>query len=83
MNDENGNTRKQWSSKSQLAARYKISTRTIDRMRKRGQFPPPDIQIGDRMVRWNDETVEKFLAERTGDTIRRGGCNPGDGECDG
>lgn len=66
MSNENGNVRKQWSNKSQLAARYKISTRTIDRMRKRGQFPPADIQIGHRMVRWNDETVEKFLAERTG-----------------
>jgi predicted DNA-binding transcriptional regulator AlpA len=61
----NGNTRNQWSSKSQLAARYNISTRTIDRMRKRGQFPPP-ILIGDRTFRWDDQVVEKFLAERTG-----------------
>jgi predicted DNA-binding transcriptional regulator AlpA len=66
MADENGDARKRWSSRSQLAARYGISTRTIDRMRKRGQFPPPDIQIGDRTFRWNDETVEKFLAERSG-----------------
>jgi predicted DNA-binding transcriptional regulator AlpA len=65
MSNENGNARKQWSSKSQLAARYKVSTRTIDRMRKRGQFPSP-IQIGDRTFRWDDEAVEKFLAERTG-----------------
>ena len=65
MSDENGNTRKQWSSKRQLADRLNVSTRTVDRMRKRGQFPAP-VQIGDRTFRWDDEVVEKFLADRTG-----------------
>jgi predicted site-specific integrase-resolvase len=42
----------------QLATRYKVDPRTIDRMREDGRLPPPDLRNG-KMPLWSDETIER------------------------
>jgi predicted DNA-binding transcriptional regulator AlpA len=60
----NGNARRQLRSRREFAARLNISTRTLDRMDRRGQLPPA-IQLTERIRRWDDDVIERFLAERT------------------
>jgi len=43
--------------KLQLAKRYGVSERTIDRMRRQRRIPPPDLYAG-RFPLWWDETIE-------------------------
>jgi|307.fasta_scaffold554534_2 predicted DNA-binding transcriptional regulator AlpA len=64
MTNENGNARR-LRTKREVASRLHTTTRTIDRLRKAGRFPPP-IQISDRGLRWDDEVIDRFLADRTG-----------------
>jgi hypothetical protein len=44
-------------SKSDLAARYRVTTRTIDRWRMDGLFPQPDLVLPGGKCRWSDDTV--------------------------
>jgi hypothetical protein len=43
--------------KRQLAKRYGVSERTIDRMRSEGRLSQPDLYAG-RYPLWGEETVE-------------------------
>ena len=44
-------------SKRDLAARYRVTTRTIDRWRMDGLFPQPDLFLPGGKCRWSDDTV--------------------------
>lgn len=50
----------------QLAALLRISTRTIDRLRKTSCFPQP-LPLGSKLLRWSRVDVEEWL--RRGDKI--------------
>ena len=43
--------------KSQLAARYSTSVRSIDRMVRDGRLPPPDMYMGPHPL-WANESIE-------------------------
>jgi len=49
-------------SKGNLADRYEVSERTIDRWREEGKFPPPDLVLPSGSPRWSDDTI--FAHER-------------------
>ena len=44
-------------SKSDLAARYRVTTRTIDRWHTDGLFPKPDLILPNGSPRWSDDAV--------------------------
>jgi hypothetical protein len=44
-------------SKSDLADRYRVVTRTVDRWRIDGHFPEPDLILPNGAPRWSDELV--------------------------
>ena len=44
-------------SKGNLADRYSVSPRTIDRWREEGKFPPPDLRLPSGSPRWSDDTI--------------------------
>jgi len=44
-------------SKGNLADRYEVSERTIDRSRGEGKFPPPDLVLPSGSPRWSDDTI--------------------------
>lgn len=46
----------------QVAFYFKVSTRTLDRRVKKGDFPPPVLVLG--MKRWLVETVEAYEARQ-------------------
>ena len=46
----------------QVAAYFKVSTRTVDRRVESGDFPPPVLVLG--MKRWLVETVEAYEARQ-------------------
>ena len=45
-------------SKGNLAFRYAVSERTIDRWREEGKFPQPDLTLPGGQPRWADDTIE-------------------------
>jgi hypothetical protein len=45
--------------KPRLAKRYGNTTRSIDRWRAAGKFPPPDMYLPNGQPAWTDETIEK------------------------
>jgi hypothetical protein len=47
----------QYFRKRQLATRYQVVTRTIDRMVRDGRLPPPDLFNG-RAPLWSDTIIE-------------------------
>jgi predicted DNA-binding transcriptional regulator AlpA len=56
-------------SKTDLAERYGVSTRTVDRWRDDGRFPPADLILPNRGPRWSDRAVDAFERSLVG---RRG-----------
>ena len=44
-------------SKTDLANRYRVTTRTVDRWRVDGLFPEPDLILPNGAPRWSDDTV--------------------------
>jgi hypothetical protein len=44
--------------KRDLAARYSIGVRSLERWIVRKRFPPPDIELPNGRKRWSDATVE-------------------------
>ena len=44
-------------SKTDLADRYRVVTRTVDRWRDDGLFPEPDLILPNGAPRWSDELV--------------------------
>jgi hypothetical protein len=58
-------------SKSDLADRYRVVTRTVDRWRDNGLFPEPDLILPNGAPRWSDELVvahERAAVGRKGAT---------------
>lgn len=51
-------------SKTTVAQRLDVSTKTIDRMVAAGEFPSPDMSIGDRSDRWFLLTVEMWMMRK-------------------
>jgi hypothetical protein len=47
----------QYHSKNDLAERYRVVTRTVDRWRVDGLFPEPDLILPNGAPRWSDELV--------------------------
>jgi predicted site-specific integrase-resolvase len=50
---------KRYRSKANLADRYSVSERTIDRWKDDGKFPPADLILPSGHPRWSDETIEQ------------------------
>ena len=48
---------------NEIAARLGITTRTLRRMRARGEFPA-GYQLGYNMIRWEASAVEKWMREK-------------------
>jgi len=53
----------QFLSALQVAVRLSISVRTVTRMVKRGELPPP-IRYNRKLVRWPASEIDAYLAER-------------------
>jgi hypothetical protein len=49
--------RTRYHSKTDLADRYRVVTRTVDRWRDDGLFPEPDLILPNGAPRWSDELV--------------------------
>lgn len=49
-------------SAADIANLIAASTRTVYRMRDRGQLPPP-LKVSSRMLRWRVEDVEAYLCD--------------------
>ena len=64
-NGTNGTRVRRLLSRREVAELLQISTRTLDRMNASGRLPPP-IKVTDRIRRWDDSAIERFLAEHTG-----------------
>ena len=47
----------------ELPSRVGLSSETIYRLRKRGQFPDP-IQIGAKFVAWYEDEIDEWMAGR-------------------
>lgn len=45
-----------------VAGRLRVSSRTIRRWVEAGQFPPPDLRVNRRVLRWRPATVDRFIA---------------------
>jgi len=54
-----------FSRKRELAARLNVSTRSIDRMSRDGRLPPATYPLGKHLPLWNDEEVDRRLAEQS------------------
>ena len=46
-----------------VAEKLYISVRTLDRYVREGLFPQPDVRIGERCVRWQQKTVDKYIEQ--------------------
>lgn len=57
--------RARWVSPATLAAELQLSRATIWRMIKSGQLPPP-VRLSARVLRWDWQEVESFIAARSG-----------------
>jgi predicted DNA-binding transcriptional regulator AlpA len=64
-NGTNGTKVRRLLSRAQVAELLQISTRTVARMEASGRLPAP-IKVTDRIRRWDDNAIERFLASRTG-----------------
>jgi excisionase family DNA binding protein len=47
---------------AELAARLKLSRRSLRRRLASGVIPPPDVRIG-RAIRWRESTIARWLEE--------------------
>jgi hypothetical protein len=63
-------TAKRYHSKPELAERYRVSSRTIDRWRSDGLFPAPDLVLPNGAPRWSDDTVETHERNAVGAAAR-------------
>jgi len=54
---EEGKLATRYLSKADLAARYRVVTRTVDRWRLDRLFPEPDLILPNGAPRWSDEVV--------------------------
>jgi hypothetical protein len=59
-------TATRYHSKSDLAARYRVSTRTVDRWRGDNLFPKPDLVLPNGAPRWSDELIVKHERNAVG-----------------
>lgn len=48
---------RRYHSKTDLADRYRVATRTIDRWKGDGHFPEPDLILPNGAPRWSDELI--------------------------
>jgi helix-turn-helix protein len=48
-----------------ICRELKISRRTLQRLRRHGAFPIPELPSLDKHPRWSGADVEKFLARQT------------------
>lgn len=53
----------------QVAERLSISVRTVQRMVKRGELPPP-IRYNRKLIRWPTAEIEAYLAARRANNRR-------------
>jgi hypothetical protein len=50
----------------EICAAWRCSRRYIERARKRGQFPAPDVKLG-RHPKWRVETINALVAGQNGE----------------
>jgi predicted DNA-binding transcriptional regulator AlpA len=43
------------------AAALVVSVPTIERLRRAGKIPPPDVMIGSRLLRWKPSTIRAWI----------------------
>lgn len=47
-----------------IASRYAVTRRTVRNWLSRGEFPPPDLRLNKRVIRWRQSSIEKFERQR-------------------
>jgi hypothetical protein len=52
------NKKRRYSRKRAVATRYKVTTRTIDRMARDGRLPAPEYPLGPKLPLWNDAKLD-------------------------
>lgn len=57
---------RRYHTKTDLAARYRVTTRTVDRWREDGLFPAPDFTLPNGAPRWSDELVTEHERSAVG-----------------
>jgi hypothetical protein len=45
-----------------LCARLRVSRRVVERLRRHGAFPIPELPALDKRPRWSRQAVERYLA---------------------
>jgi predicted DNA-binding transcriptional regulator AlpA len=45
-----------------------LSSRSVWRLVSTGQFPPADVRLGSRIVKWRRETVISWINSQTGES---------------
>lgn len=59
---------RRWFSKRELATRYGVHRRSIERWVEHHKYPPPDLTLPGGQVRWADHTVETHEISLVGKT---------------
>jgi hypothetical protein len=57
----------------EVAAKCRVSRRTIERARRARLFPIPELPAIDKRPRWSRRDVERYLTSADGGSTRRGG----------
>ncbi len=50
---------------AQVAVRLGITVRTLWRYVKQGIFPPADLRVGERLIRWRRTTVDAWTGSKS------------------
>ena len=66
MSGQHGVT--QFFTKKDLAARYRVCTKSIDRWVGKKKYPPPDLQTPGGKDRWSNRVVEEHERDRVVET---------------
>lgn len=51
---------------AQVCVALGLSVRKLNGMVSAGEFPGPDLRLGDRSPRWRSSTVNRWIEERSG-----------------
>lgn len=47
--------------RGEVAKRLIVQPRTLSRWVTLGIFPPPDVRVGDRAIRWKESTLNQWI----------------------
>lgn len=52
--------------RKEIAAALRISNRTLSRWISTGEFPRPDLRLGERYLRWRAATLRNWISANSG-----------------